>query len=393
MRFVARLTIFVLVFGALGATPADAALPTALPRLLFPWDRSENPWFLNQGPFGPTHPFGFGLDFGKRDGQPHAILAMFDGRVVSTKPTRCLEENQTPATSIRVRSTTNPRVEIAYVHPSRIDVTEGQRVLAGQILGASGAIGCGSTGIHIHTELFVDGRRASWVGQVIDGWTVAASGQVNQQLFSSNATLQRLAAPFQFAAGTFTGRGLGLNGTSFLMDTLIDSKPVLVASIVGPSGWNGGASFNCGPYRPRGIHPRRALCWQFAMPLDGSYEAFAYTPDGVATGTATVRRASQLAPPEILTVSQFAGSVSVVWRSANVGSFLVILRPVPDNGTVVRDAIVAGTTRAALFVSPSLTSGATYRVAVFALSVDVRHDLPLNRPFNIGDHEVEFVAN
>lgn len=47
-------------------------------------------------------------------------------------------------------------VETGYMHMSRIDVTKGQTVQAGQLLGAAGATG-GVTGPHLHFEVIVNG--------------------------------------------------------------------------------------------------------------------------------------------------------------------------------------------------------------------------------------------
>jgi murein DD-endopeptidase MepM/ murein hydrolase activator NlpD len=48
-------------------------------------------------------------------------------------------------------------VETAYLHLSRIEVNEGQRVRAGEPIGRAGSTGL-STGPHLHFELWVDGQ-------------------------------------------------------------------------------------------------------------------------------------------------------------------------------------------------------------------------------------------
>ncbi len=98
-----------------------------------------------------------GYDWKLPEGTP--ILAAADGTVVfagSLSPFFCPVLN---TTTIGVRITIDhseltggqPRIRSRYFHMSRIDVTAGQHVKAGDVIGLSGNVGC-SLGPHLHFE-------------------------------------------------------------------------------------------------------------------------------------------------------------------------------------------------------------------------------------------------
>ena len=55
-----------------------------------------------------------------------------------------------------------------YGHLSRVNVTGGQHVRRGDVLGFVGSTGR-STGYHLHYEVLVDGRQVNPLGYILDG--------------------------------------------------------------------------------------------------------------------------------------------------------------------------------------------------------------------------------
>ncbi|MFA5788031.1 MAG: M23 family metallopeptidase, partial [Actinomycetota bacterium] len=159
-----------LVFAILAAAVQLIANPlpaAAEPSLKFPWDRAENPWTLTQGPHDFDDPHtnsNSGLDF-DRDPGNNIVLSMFEGDI-----TFAGTEPYCGNTVLRVQSADGSGWAVEYLHMSSFAVTTGH-VMQGDILGYTGNVGC-SSGEHLHVELFVGGAHASWIGRVIDGWTV-----------------------------------------------------------------------------------------------------------------------------------------------------------------------------------------------------------------------------
>jgi murein DD-endopeptidase MepM/ murein hydrolase activator NlpD len=161
---------------------------SAAPAMRFPWDKRENPWALTQGPHDWAPGSLSGLDFDK-DRTPRRVLSMFGGEVTfvgDDQPFTCLVNGQVVRNpTVKVRASGSPGWELWYLHLSRFSVAIGDHVRQGQELGYSGDLGC-STAVHLHVELLIDGRHASWWGHSIDGWTV---GFPPQDLYSSNGGL------------------------------------------------------------------------------------------------------------------------------------------------------------------------------------------------------------
>lgn len=60
----------------------------------------------------------------------------------------------------------DPHIRLLYCHLLRVDVTAGESVAAGQVIGEVGATGA-ATGAHLHFEVQVDGRAidpVAWLG-------------------------------------------------------------------------------------------------------------------------------------------------------------------------------------------------------------------------------------
>ena len=178
---------------ALGALVAGGASPAgAVPSLKFPWDRSENPWTLTQGPHNWSSGSQSGLDFDK-DSTPRRVLSMFEGDVTfvgNDAPFTCsLNGQRTQNPTVKVRASDG--TEIWYLHLSQFSVSTGTHVRQGALLGYSGRGGC-STAVHLHVELVINGAHASWWGRSIDGWQVSAQ---RQQLSSTNTTSTGTTSP------------------------------------------------------------------------------------------------------------------------------------------------------------------------------------------------------
>lgn len=105
-----------------------------------------SPFGMRADPFGgPTRTFHAGADFAVPRGTP--LLAVDDGVVVSV-------ELGTSAGDVVRYKTRHGRW--SCMHLDRVDVVVGDRVAAGQTIGATGATGR-VTGPHLHLELKPDG--------------------------------------------------------------------------------------------------------------------------------------------------------------------------------------------------------------------------------------------
>lgn len=90
-----------------------------------------------------------GLDIGGDIGDP--IMAVLGGRVVKAGPSG-------GDAGIRVNIKHDNGMETRYMHLSEVNVSEGQTVAPGQLIGSMGSTGK-STGPHLHLELLIDGRQ------------------------------------------------------------------------------------------------------------------------------------------------------------------------------------------------------------------------------------------
>jgi hypothetical protein len=80
--------------------------------------------------------------------------------------------------------------ESQYIHLARIDVTSGQRLVRGQVIGLSGTTGC-STAPHLHFQVRADGSPNAgalvdpygWEGRGSDPWAHNPSGRASAWLW------------------------------------------------------------------------------------------------------------------------------------------------------------------------------------------------------------------
>jgi murein DD-endopeptidase MepM/ murein hydrolase activator NlpD len=92
-----------------------------------------------------------GLDIDGETGDP--IMAVLGGTVVAAG-----DSGGDAGTRVNIRHDNG--MESRYFHLSRVNVSEGQRVTRGQLIGEMGSTGR-SSGSHLHLELFVNGRRVN----------------------------------------------------------------------------------------------------------------------------------------------------------------------------------------------------------------------------------------
>jgi murein DD-endopeptidase MepM/ murein hydrolase activator NlpD len=79
-----------------------------------------------------------------------------------------------------------------YGHMSRIAVSPGERVSAGEVIGYVGSSGL-STGPHLHYEMYRDGRTVNPLGQSFAAATVTVTREVDPvQLAAFRSKLQQL---------------------------------------------------------------------------------------------------------------------------------------------------------------------------------------------------------
>jgi len=140
---------------------------------------------------GPLHPCGksdghAGYDWAMPVGTP--ILAAAPGRVTVARPEPAFfcPALGRPVRGLRVRILHEPAgLETLYAHLSQIQVQEGQRVAAGEVIGLSGDSGCAS-GPHLHFEVrrlnpTNSGQPApvdpyGWFGPGLDPWSLHPLG-------------------------------------------------------------------------------------------------------------------------------------------------------------------------------------------------------------------------
>ena len=118
-----------------------------------PWNQAEGAPVFGpiSAPFGysPGYSFGFhtGVDFAVPVGTP--VQSMMDGVVTFA--------GYSPSGYGYLVVVENQGIQHLYAHLSRIDVSVGDRVDAGEVVGLSGDTGR-STGPHLHWEVRVDGK-------------------------------------------------------------------------------------------------------------------------------------------------------------------------------------------------------------------------------------------
>ncbi|HTP45431.1 MAG TPA: choice-of-anchor Q domain-containing protein [Casimicrobiaceae bacterium] len=136
----------------------------------------------------------------------------------------------------------------------------------------------------------------------------------------------------------------------------------------------------------------RSICWTLALPITGNYSAQGIAGGTPFTGTSSLDATSQLAAPQITSLTTGADSVTVGWTAPpDAGSFLVRVNAVPFTG-IIDEEIVSGASRAATFTGLGLISGANYQVTVFAFSDDLLTPDSLSGVFNISTHSENFVG-
>lgn len=136
-----------------------------------------------------------GYDFDVPTGTP--VVAVGDGEVEYgglESPFFCpLLNKSVSGNFVRIRHDTSEGIYYSvYVHLSRVDVTSGQVVAAGTVLGLSGNTGC-STGPHLHFDIrrpIANNQVASvdpfgWTGSDSDPWTLKPNGLESRFLWKT----------------------------------------------------------------------------------------------------------------------------------------------------------------------------------------------------------------
>lgn len=127
-------------------------MPTQTPTITQPF--GVNPQIYSQ--FGaPGHT---GIDFGGPEGSP--IMAVAPGRVSTVR-----RQNDGFGNHVYVQHANG--YTTIYAHMNRIDVTQGQQVSAGTVVGGLGNTGF-STGPHLHFELRGPRGQAGWPRNIVD---------------------------------------------------------------------------------------------------------------------------------------------------------------------------------------------------------------------------------
>jgi murein DD-endopeptidase MepM/ murein hydrolase activator NlpD len=163
-RFVRRLAwlclLLIIVAGL--AAPAHAANELTF---RFPWD-SEQKLRFSGGPHEWQDDVWSGIDFSSGSTST-PILAMADGKVKYIDDEDCKNGK---CKTVKIEH--DGGWETWYVHLSDYapKLKKDEEVLQGQWIGNEGSTG--ATNVHIHIELWKDGKPATWNGEIIEGWTV-----------------------------------------------------------------------------------------------------------------------------------------------------------------------------------------------------------------------------
>jgi murein DD-endopeptidase MepM/ murein hydrolase activator NlpD len=107
-------------------------------------------------PYCPSHHIHTGVDLAAREGTP--VRAASGGNVsLGFDPGGC---------GLYVSVAVDSHVRALYCHLSEAVVTQGEHVVAGEVIGAVGATGL-TTGPHLHFEVQVDGRAVDPVAWLV----------------------------------------------------------------------------------------------------------------------------------------------------------------------------------------------------------------------------------
>lgn len=149
-----RAPLVALLIGLSGASMAQG--------LIFPLGETGGRQWMSSDFGDRTRPMGgggsgwhAGIDLAARKGTP--VLAAGDGIAVSVypPPVRGTKWKGDPVYGGMVVLLLDAGIYVLYGHLSRVDLREGRRVSAGQIIGAVGSTGI-STGPHLHFEVLLD---------------------------------------------------------------------------------------------------------------------------------------------------------------------------------------------------------------------------------------------
>lgn len=141
----------------------------------------------------------YGYDWPMPVGTP--LLAVADGRIIRAEqepPVTCLGRRRTGALVVVIETKPNDTdvIRAAYGHLDRIDVTAGDTVHAGHVIGTSGNSGC-SRAPHLHFqaarvfdrgEVLIDPY--GWHSQDADPWTLDSRGAASLWLWRSGEAPQ-----------------------------------------------------------------------------------------------------------------------------------------------------------------------------------------------------------
>lgn len=142
---------------AAGGAPAAAAPASSNATFLWPTEGGiSSPWGMRKHPIlGYTRLHG-GADIGGNTGAP--IYAVMDGTVTKA----ATGYNSGSGNNVRIDhgSVGGKQLETGYLHMSKLNVSAGQRVKRGQVIGTVGSTGL-STAPHLHFSVYVNGTNSN----------------------------------------------------------------------------------------------------------------------------------------------------------------------------------------------------------------------------------------
>ena len=225
----------------------------------------------------------------------------------------------------------------------------------------------------------------SWLGYP------CSASPCNLSMTSDLAVIARFVSPV--SGGTSFGNSPGQSGMSCIYNPTVLGGTIPFVDVRGPAGWNGGNPFRCNLYQPPGIALNRSIAWQADVaPFTGDYIAEGSVGGQVLSAQFSVDASSQLADPQVTSVTVASNQVTVQWTaSPDARSFLVRVNPIPFTG-ITGEMVVGGEARSLTLTGLSLASGGQYQAGVFAFSKDVKTPGDMDGQFNISAHSVTFQA-
>jgi hypothetical protein len=216
----------------------------------------------------------------------------------------------------------------------------------------------------------------AFVGSYLDVTGAVARARILQKI-------REAFPPFPIAAGTYSVANVGVVGTAFLFDPIVNNGIVQSLTAIGPSGWNNNNPQTVFRYQPPGINTHRSLFFSGVQPVSGTYTLSGSVGFQQLSGKAVIDATSTLTAPHITTIEASATSVFFQWNAAGAQSLVVYLHDDPVDSTPIRQQVLGASAASHAFGGLSLTPGRSYRVEVFSLSQDVLSSGSLGAVFNI----------